>query len=115
MNLAYMYSHGRRRTAALSPTRRGPLVAVPEWHYVRDVLMPQIEALPGGGRPAAPEPAPPADDGGRRHLRRNRCGRDNPGLDDPECAPARAVPRAARPLVYAGAWTPSPASTRGCS
>jgi hypothetical protein len=24
----------------------GALTAVPEWHYVRDILLPQIEALP---------------------------------------------------------------------
>ena len=29
-----------------SPTPRAPLTAVPEWHYVRDILLPQIEALP---------------------------------------------------------------------
>jgi hypothetical protein len=24
----------------------GALIAAPEWHYVRDILLPQIEAMP---------------------------------------------------------------------
>jgi len=64
MNLAYMYSHAPApdRELALAYAS-GALVAVPEWHYVRDVLMPQIEALPAESvsRPAAPDPAPPAE------------------------------------------------------
>ncbi len=53
MDLAYLYSHAPApdRRAALAYAQ-GALVAVPEWHYVRDVLMPQIEAL------AVPAPAP---------------------------------------------------------
>jgi hypothetical protein len=31
------------------------VTAVPEWHYVRDILLPQIEALPvAAAAPAAP-------------------------------------------------------------
>ncbi len=47
MNLAYLYSHGAasNKAAALA-CAHGALVAVPEWHYVRDVLLPQIEAMP---------------------------------------------------------------------
>jgi hypothetical protein len=47
MNLAYVYSHVGTldRTAALAYAE-GALTAVPQWHYVRDVLLPQIEALP---------------------------------------------------------------------
>lgn len=47
MNLAYMYSHGKTpdRTAALAYAE-GAVTAVPEWHCVRDILLPQIEALP---------------------------------------------------------------------
>jgi hypothetical protein len=47
MNLAYMHAHGKTpdRAAALAYAE-GAVTAVPEWHYVRDVLMPQIEALP---------------------------------------------------------------------
>jgi hypothetical protein len=47
MNLAWMYSHlgTLNRTAALAYAE-GALTAVPEWHYVRNVLLPQIEALP---------------------------------------------------------------------
>lgn len=47
MNLAYLYSHGKSpdRTAALAYAE-GALTSVPEWHYVRDILLPQIEALP---------------------------------------------------------------------
>jgi hypothetical protein len=47
MNLAYLHSHGKTpdRAAALAYAE-GALTAVPEWHYVRDILLPQIEALP---------------------------------------------------------------------
>ena len=53
MNLAYMYAHAPSpdRDLALAYAS-GALVSVPEWHYVRDVLMPQIEALPEA--PGAP-------------------------------------------------------------
>jgi hypothetical protein len=46
MNLAFLYSHSavQDRTAALAYAE-GALVAAPEWHYVRDVLMPQIHAM----------------------------------------------------------------------
>ncbi len=46
MNLAWMYSHAATpdRAAALAYAE-GAVTAVPEWHYVRDVLLPQIEAL----------------------------------------------------------------------
>jgi hypothetical protein len=47
MNLAYMYSHVGTpdRTAALAYAE-GAVTAVPEWHYVRDILLPQIQKLP---------------------------------------------------------------------
>jgi hypothetical protein len=47
MNLAWLYSHGPTpdRTVALAYAE-GALTSVPEWHYVRDILLPQIEALP---------------------------------------------------------------------
>ncbi len=47
MNLAYMYAHAATpdRTAALAYAE-GAVTAVPEWHYVRDILLPQIQALP---------------------------------------------------------------------
>ena len=47
MNLAYFYSRGPRldRAAAIAYAQ-GALVAVPRWHYVGDVLLPQIEAMP---------------------------------------------------------------------
>ena len=56
MNLAYMYAHSQTpdRSAALAYAE-GAVTAVPEWHYVRDVLLPQIEALPvAAAAPAAP-------------------------------------------------------------
>jgi hypothetical protein len=47
MNLAYMYTHGKTPDRALALAyAQGALTAVPEWHYVRDILLPQIEALP---------------------------------------------------------------------
>jgi hypothetical protein len=56
MNLAYLYTHtaSSNKTAALAYAQ-GALVAVPEWHYVRDILLPQIEAMPDSGKPAASE------------------------------------------------------------
>lgn len=47
MNLAYLYSHSsaQNRTLALAYAE-GALVAVPEWRYVREVLIGQIQALP---------------------------------------------------------------------
>ena len=52
MNLAYLYAHtaASNRTAALAYAQ-GALVAVPEWHYVRDILLPQIEAMPEAAKP----------------------------------------------------------------
>jgi hypothetical protein len=46
MDLAYLYSHApqKDRRAALAYAQ-GALTAVPSWHYVRDVLLPQIEHL----------------------------------------------------------------------
>lgn len=47
MNLSYVYAHGPKPDRALALAyAEGALTAVPEWHYVRDVLLPQIEALP---------------------------------------------------------------------
>jgi hypothetical protein len=47
MNLAYYYSKGPKpdREAAIAYAQ-GALVSVPQWHYVGDVLLPQIEAMP---------------------------------------------------------------------
>lgn len=46
MNLAYLYARGPSpdRRAALAYAQ-GALTAVPTWHYVREVLLPQIEAM----------------------------------------------------------------------
>ena len=46
MNLAYMYSHiGSPDRATALAYAEGAITAVPDWHYVSDVLLPQIEAL----------------------------------------------------------------------
>ncbi len=47
MNLAYLYTHSDlvNRDLALAYVE-GALVAAPEWHFVRDILKPQAEALP---------------------------------------------------------------------
>ncbi len=57
MNLAYLYSRGASpdRTAALAYAE-GAITAKPEWHYAKDVLLPQIEALPVAAAAAAPAP-----------------------------------------------------------
>jgi hypothetical protein len=50
MNLAYLYVHSPLANRELA------LVAAPEWHYLRDILWPQIMALPEPTR--APEKLP---------------------------------------------------------
>jgi hypothetical protein len=61
MNLAYLYSHSAlaNRDLALAYAE-GALVAVPEWHYVRQILWSQIQDLqppsPGDARPPGPRP-----------------------------------------------------------
>ena len=49
MNLAYMYSHGGApdRAAALAYAE-GAVTAVPEWHYVRDILSAADRGASGG-------------------------------------------------------------------
>ena len=57
MNLAYLYSRDKTpdRSTALAYAE-GALTAVPEWHYVKDVLLPQIEAMPLPAAVAAAAP-----------------------------------------------------------
>jgi hypothetical protein len=49
MNLAYLHTHSSlvNRPLALAYAQ-GALVAVPYWSYLKDILLPQIEALPAG-------------------------------------------------------------------
>lgn len=60
MNLAYIYSRAQTPDRALALAyAEGAVTAVPEWHFVRDILIPQIEALPAGPLPSpAATPAP---------------------------------------------------------
>ncbi len=47
MGLAYVYSHSALQNRDIAQAYAdGTLAAVPEWHYVRDLLVPQIQALP---------------------------------------------------------------------
>ncbi|HEY3124366.1 MAG TPA: hypothetical protein VGK70_09935 [Thermoanaerobaculia bacterium] len=47
MMLAYVYSQtALSNKAAALAYAQGALIAAPEWHYVRDILLPQIEAMP---------------------------------------------------------------------
>jgi hypothetical protein len=59
MSLAYLYSHSAltNRDVALAYAE-GALVAAPEWHYVRDILWPQILELPqpSSGEIGCPRP-----------------------------------------------------------
>ena len=59
MNLAYLHSRSKSpdRSAALAYAE-GAVTAVPEWHFVRDILIPQIEALPAAPPAATATPAP---------------------------------------------------------
>jgi hypothetical protein len=64
INVAYLYSHSALANRALALTYAEGAVAAPEWHYVRDVLWPQILELPRpysgeAGKPG-PGPARPA-------------------------------------------------------
>jgi hypothetical protein len=51
MNLAYIWSHAPapNKSQALAYAQ-GALTAVPEWHYVKDILLPQIQKLPEASR-----------------------------------------------------------------
>lgn len=54
MSLAYLYSHAEPVDRTLARAYAdGALAVAPDWHYVRDILTPLIEALPDGGRVAA--------------------------------------------------------------
>jgi hypothetical protein len=47
MSLAYLYSHSALEDRRIAEAyAAGALAVAPEWHYVKDVLMPQIERLP---------------------------------------------------------------------
>jgi len=49
MSLAYAYTHGPRKSRELAQAYAdGALAVAPDWHYVRDILVPQIQALPAG-------------------------------------------------------------------
>jgi hypothetical protein len=51
MNLAYIASHGAAPDKAVALAyAQGAATAVPSWHYVRDILLPQIQGLPDGSR-----------------------------------------------------------------
>jgi hypothetical protein len=56
MNLAYMYSAAKPpdRAVALAYAE-GAMTAVPEWHFVSDILIPRIQALPSN---PSPSPSP---------------------------------------------------------
>jgi hypothetical protein len=59
MNLAYLHSHlpSPDRDTALAYAE-GALTAAPVWHYVRDVQLPMIEALPVKAEVATASPSP---------------------------------------------------------
>jgi hypothetical protein len=51
MSLAYVYSHTTLTDRDLAQSyAEGTLALVPDWHYVRDIMLPQIEALPPRAR-----------------------------------------------------------------
>lgn len=62
MNLAYFYTHTSLANRDLAIAyAEGALVAAPEWHYVRDVLWPKIQALPPAASAPSSDKAPPSD------------------------------------------------------
>ena len=59
MNLAYLYSHSALASRDLALAyAEGALVAAPDWHYVRDILWPQILELPQPSTEGAGTPGP---------------------------------------------------------
>ena len=58
MSLGYLFSHAEPKDRALARAYADAALAIaPEWHYVRDILGPQIEALPPGSFEVASEVA----------------------------------------------------------
>lgn len=52
MSLAYLYSQGPLQNPSLARAyAEGALAAVPHWHYVREILLPRIEAPPPATTP----------------------------------------------------------------
>ncbi|MEO6324165.1 MAG: hypothetical protein ABIT01_07615, partial [Thermoanaerobaculia bacterium] len=48
MSLAYINTLGAAPSPAVARAyAEGALALVPRWHYVRDILLPKIEQLPG--------------------------------------------------------------------
>jgi hypothetical protein len=46
MNLAYLYTHSALASRDLALAyAEGALIAAPDWHYVREVLLPKILEL----------------------------------------------------------------------
>jgi len=51
MSLAYLYTHGPQKDRGLALAYAdGALALAPEWHYLGQILVPQIEALPAPPR-----------------------------------------------------------------
>ncbi|MFN7986501.1 MAG: hypothetical protein U0529_03455 [Thermoanaerobaculia bacterium] len=72
MNLANFYTYAKPNKAVARAYAEGALAMAPEWHYLREILMPAIEKLPDTERapdatlsPGAPTPGP-VGPGGRR-------------------------------------------------
>ncbi|HQQ75939.1 MAG TPA: hypothetical protein PLB01_01170 [Thermoanaerobaculia bacterium] len=72
MNLANFHTYTKPDKAVARAYAEGALAMSPEWHYVRDILMPAIEKLPDPPAAAAATPPPgrpsaatPAPTGGR--------------------------------------------------
>lgn len=69
MNLANFHTYTKPDRSLARAYAEGALAMAPEWHYVRDILMPAIEKLPDPpaaaaatrppGRPGSAAPAPP--------------------------------------------------------
>jgi len=50
MNLAYIYSQGAGENRAVARAyAEGALAVAPDWHYVRDILLVQIDTIPKAG------------------------------------------------------------------
>jgi hypothetical protein len=56
MSLSYVHAYGPTPDLAVARAyAEGALAIVPEWHYVRDTLLPRIEKLSAPQAPAAPQ------------------------------------------------------------
>lgn len=63
MNLANFHTYAKPDKAVARAYAEGALAMAPDWHYVRDILLPAIEKLPDPPDATSPPPPAPAPTG----------------------------------------------------